>query len=181
MSSPKYIRLLLSFFALLFGVVVLSISLLTTSSIRSYGGGSSTSKSLYFDEAILPDHLLYPLVAVVDRLVLVSSSSEKQVQLMITFGQIRLEYAWGLLTKAKEEQALIALSKSQKYLNQAGYKIIEDDLVSNQELVNDCRQALKLSIEQTGIIMSIVTDTNKDLVYQLNMSNKELLKQLKNY
>jgi len=177
--TPKKARLLLSSLALTFGVVVLSVSLLSTSQVKSFGGSSASSKVLYFNEKILPDHLLYPVVAAADRLLLISSPNDKKIQLMISYGHIRLDYAWGLLAKGDEDQALIALTKSQKYFYLAGAKAVEQHNEIDESLIQSVKQALQSSINQTEKILSETDGINKDLANQLNNSNKELLKQLR--
>jgi len=168
--------MLLSFAALFIGAVVLSISLISTSQAESYSGVLSTNKKLYFHEALLPDHLLYPFVAIADRAILTLSPSSKKADLELAYGQIRLEYAWGLLEKQENEQALAALTKSQKYFFSACSRMLEQDFVHHEPEI--ARQALELSIAQSELLLKQINLANKDLANQLNHSNQLLLDQI---
>lgn len=177
--THKKIRILLSSIALLFGGVVLSISLISTSQAKSYEGVLATSKKLYFNDKILPDHLLYPVVATADKILLSVSSESRKVELLFTYGQIRLDYAQGLLEKGDKKQALVALTKSQKYFHQAVSSSIELKSESDSIDFDSERDLLEYSIVQSELLIKQLDIQGKDFAIRLNDDNKVLLNRLK--
>lgn len=173
--STKKIRILLSCFALLFGGLVLSISLISTSQAQSYEGVLATSKRLYFNDRILPDHLLYPAVAAADRVLLTVSPKSKKIELQLSYGQIRLDYAQGLLEKGDKKQALVALTKSQKYFHQAISDLLESEPNLNKIDRQSAKDILAVSILRSESLIEQLDTTGKDFAIQLNLDNKILL------
>lgn len=175
--TPKKLRLLLSFAALLFGTLVLSVSLISASQAVSYEGLLATQRKLYFNESLLPDHVLYPFVAAADRLLLTVSSRQQKLELQLAFGQIRMDYAYGLFDKGEEDMAIAALTKSQKYLNQAGMQL--SDFEFEQDLSLAVVNALEKNIKQSKEMIKKTEVKGRDLAIQLNESNSLLLNQLR--
>ncbi len=174
--TPKKIRLLLSSVALLFGVIILSISLISASQAASYEGLLATQKKFYFNDSLLPDHILYPFVAVADNLLMMVSSDQQKLELQLAYGQIRMDYAHGLFNKGEEEMALVALTKSQKYLNQAGMQLIDSEF--DEELILATVLALEENITQSKELIKKTKVKGREFAIQLNESNKLLLDQL---
>jgi len=176
--STKKIRIILSFFALVFGGIVLSISLISTSQAQSYEGVLATSKKLYFNDKILPDHLLYPAIAAADRVLLAVSPEPKKIELQLTYGKIRLDYAQGLLRKGDNKQALVALTKSQKYFHQAVTGYLELDSNSSDFNSQEIKKIFQESIFQSEKLIEQLDVTEKDFAIHLNLDNKILLERL---
>jgi hypothetical protein len=123
------LRLLFSLVALVFGLGIVGISLSAVSPVLSSGGEFKESqRELYWNGAILPDHLAYPVVMLVDKVRLESASPSERVELQIEYSQRRLVYAEALLEDDKVELAHSTLTKSQKYLLQAANEAIANDV-----------------------------------------------------
>lgn len=174
--TPLKLRLLLCSIALFFGVIVLSVSLISTNHSTAYEGLFASDRKLYFDEAILPDHLLYPFIALADRAFLTLAPADDKIEINLSYSQIRMDYAWGLFLKGEEEQALCALTKSQKYLHwavQASQK-----RASSDDLVQEIKEALKQNINQVEKMIDQTSHQNRDLASSLNDTSKYYLDQL---
>lgn len=176
--TTKKIRILFSCFALLFGGLVLSISLISTSQAQSYEGVLATSKKLYFNDKILPDHLLYPAVAAADRVLLTVSPKPKKIELQLSYGQIRLDYAQGLLEKGDKKQALVALTKSQKYFHQAISDLLELESSHSKIDHQSAKEILAASIIRSESLIKQLDTSEKDFAIRLNLENKILLEKL---
>lgn len=173
--TQKRLRLLFSSTALIFGALVLLVSLVSASQAVSYEGLFATQKKLYFNESLLPDHVLYPLVAAADRVVLVASSHKQKIKLHLTYSQIRMDYARALLDKDEQEMAVAALTKSQKYLNQAGTLLQENfDEELNEEIIKELENNIYLSKE----LVKKIDVRGTDLAIELNENNRLLLERL---
>lgn len=172
----KEIRLLLAGGALAIGLFIVGISLISTGRVISYEGTQATQKKLYFNQAVLPDHLFYPAVALADNALLMVVPANKQVELRLAYGQIRMDYAWGLWDKGEEELAIIALTKSQKYLNQAVTLMIELEMLG--EFGKEVELLLASNIEQADCLINQTDLVIKHLAQDLNQANRVLLQQL---
>ncbi len=178
LMSSKKTRLLLSFCAVCFGVLVLSISLISTNLALSSEGALATDRRLYFNEAILPDHLFYPVVAGADRLLLTLMPDEEKTRLQLAYSQIRLDYAWGLLHKGEQEMAASALSKSQKYINTVALAVIDRPQEYDSQFIHEVRQVLTFHLSQSDEVINRLNCPSRDLAIQLNDANHLLLDQL---
>ena len=172
----KKSRLFFSGLALTFGLVVLAMSLVSANQVVSYGGFAST-KSFYLSGKILPDHLAYPLVAAVDRIILVVAPVQEKIKLQLAYCRIRLDYARGLLAKGQSGMAVAALTKSQKYCSLADQQILDHELQG--DLRRQVIDALAQNIEQTQNLIFEFNPDQRSLAGQLNQHNRVLLDQLK--
>jgi hypothetical protein len=112
----KKIQLFLPSFAVIFGLVILLISLLVSEPTLSFKSQSQLSqRCFYLGEEILPDHLVYPLLMVADRLRLELASPVKQPQIQLEYAWQRLESSRQLMKKDRPQLALKTLEKSQLY------------------------------------------------------------------
>ncbi len=69
---------------------------------------------------ILPDHFLYPLKMIRDRIWLfLTTDSLKKAELLLTYADKRIWAAQMLLDKGKEDLAVTTATKAEKYLEQA--------------------------------------------------------------
>ena len=96
------------------------------------GAKKISAKKFYFGERILPDHVLYPAVMLVDRGLLVVASGESEIFLRIRLAQDRMIRAQKLLEKGEESLALSTLTKSQKYLILAVQEFMSDTEYSHE-------------------------------------------------
>jgi len=107
------------------------------------------------------------------------SPEPKKIELLFTYGQIRLDYAQGLLEKGDKKQALVALTKSQKYFHQAVLNSIELNTESNSANFHSERDLLEYSIVQSELLIRQLDIQGKDFAIRLNDDNKVLLNRLK--
>jgi hypothetical protein len=114
------IRLLLSSIAFVFGSGILLVSLfMSASQVSSSGQNTNEDHNLYFNRTLLPDHVFYPALMVVDRIQLETASDYERVFKDIEYAHRRLEYAEELLVLGKQDLALTTLTKAEKYLANA--------------------------------------------------------------
>ncbi len=112
----KKIKLILPSLAILFGLIILLISLMVSEPTISFKTQSQPSqRCFYWGEEILPDHLAYPLLMIADRLRLELASPVKQPQIQLEYAWQRLEKSRQLLKKNRPQLALKTLGKSQRY------------------------------------------------------------------
>lgn len=170
----KKIRLTLSIGALLFALIVLFISLISTNQVISYEDTATSRKRFYIGQTILPDHTAYPLVAAVDQILLLVAPSQKKISLKLTYGQIRMDYAQALMAKDEPSLTHTALTKSQKYLSSAALQVLEDDF-ANYDLKQEVARQLELNIEQATCLIRQLAPSQTTMAQQLNQNNKALL------
>jgi hypothetical protein len=125
-------RGLLSGGALAFGISVVWISLLFSVPAHSQEINRASLKQFYWDSEILPDHILYPVLMVADRVQLSLAEPEDKVYLQVLFAYQRLESSRQLLEKGEEALALSTLTKSQKYLLGAAHGVLELTAVDSE-------------------------------------------------
>lgn len=115
----KKINYLFILFAISFSVLVIIISLQSANQNLGVSNSKLMAGKFYVAKEILPDHSLYPLLMVVDRLRLELADPEKRVDLLVANANRRLFYSKKLLEKNNQALAFATLSKAIKYINQA--------------------------------------------------------------
>lgn len=133
----KKINYLFILFAILFSSAIILISLQSANKTQMVSKNKLMSGKFYVAKEILPDHSLYPLLMIIDRLRLELADSEKRIDLLVSNASRRLFYSRKLLEKDNQELAFVTLSKAIKYINQALEENIflleETSLNKNQE------------------------------------------------
>lgn len=172
----KRSRIFFSGLALTFGLAVMAVSLASANQVVSYGGSAGT-KSFYLSGKILPDHLIYPLVATVDRIILIAAPVQEKIKLQLAYCQIRLDYSRGLLDKGQPGMAMAALTKSQKYCGLAAQQALDHEIQG--DLRSQVVDELAQNIEQTQNLMAEFNPDQSSLANQLNQLNQLFLDQLK--
>lgn len=124
----RFLRLGFSALALTFGMSIVGVSLLTAGSVESIEGERMSERILYMNDEILPDHVLYPLVMVSDRVELELADEHEQLYIKIQYAEQRLGYAKQLVERGNTELALSTLTKAQKYLLAVGHSVLEHQL-----------------------------------------------------
>ncbi|NCN06985.1 MAG: hypothetical protein GW946_04050 [Candidatus Pacebacteria bacterium] len=114
--SSKKLRLISCTGALLFGLAILVTSLVAASQPFAYEASTAEHTTLYIGSRMLPDHALYPVAMVFDRVVLTTTGSKQKYLKQVSLAFERLESVAGLLQKDKPELAVSTLKKSQHYL-----------------------------------------------------------------
>ncbi len=172
----KFNRLIVSSSAVFFGILIMAVSLMSANSVVSYEGSLASQKRFYMGEAILPDHVLYPLVAAADRALLWITPAQQKAALQIAYGRIRLDYAKALLMKDELGMAQAALTKSQKYHSLAAEKVCQ--LEYNEVLIEFIIQALKENLMEVEAIIPQLAPQQRSLPEQLQDHNQALLQKL---
>ncbi len=171
----KKTRFLLSSLALVCGLFIVMVSLISTNQVISFEGPQGSQRKFYLGETILPDHMVYPVVAAADNLLLIFTSAEQKIELKKAYSQIRMEYAQALLAKDELALANNALTKSQKYINQAALEVLANE--DNTALTQEIQTQLGDNIEQAQDIIQQLPACQRSLAEQLNQSNQALLAQ----
>jgi hypothetical protein len=176
MMKLSQVSLILSFLALAVGIFIVGVSLLSANRVVSYSGTRVTCKKFYLSQEILPDHILYPIVAGFDRIILWMAPKKEKIYLRADYGRIRYRYAQGLLAKGKDDFALTTVTKSQKYYGLAAHSAI--DLPHAVKLKQYVARSLAENIQKTEKMSLKFTDDKRQVVSHLNDQNKLLLETL---
>jgi hypothetical protein len=169
-------RLILSILSVVIGVMVVGISLMSASNVASYSDAKASSKKFYFSPKILPDHVLYPVVAGMDRAILLAAPDEEKLYLYANYGWMRYEYAQKLLAKDSRDLALITLTKSQKYFSLALHQA-QQPAMSVTARTYAVEQA-KENISKANEMALHFVDSKRHVIMDLNRQNQALLEQV---
>lgn len=115
----KKVNYLFILFAVFFASLIIFVSLQSANKNQTATKNKLMAGKFYVAKEILPDHSLYPLLMVVDRLRLELADSEKRIDLLVSNANRRLFYSKKLLEKNSQDVAFTTLSKAIKYINQA--------------------------------------------------------------
>ncbi len=102
--------------AIFFGLAILLVSLMVAEPSVSFRNRSQLSqRRFYFGTEILPDHVAYPFLMLIDRLRLEMAPPLRRPQLQLEYAWQRLEDSRQLLAMNRHQLALETLNKSQRY------------------------------------------------------------------
>ena len=174
---PKKTVFIISVISLLIGFLILGLSLLMASPAYRVGEGGKVTRTFYVGETILPDHILYPVLNIQDKMAVSLAREQDKDLVEISIAQKRLQEAKALQARNPEAEALIVgtLQKSNNYFQkgmgglQAKEWEIPEKIIYLSEVMNRRRQTLneikmKLSDSWRSRIDEIIT--NEDLVKQ---------------
>lgn len=171
------LRLLLSVVGLLFGIGIISVSMMTSVNRPLAGNSSVADKEMYLGE-VLPDHLGYPVVAAIDRFYLETANPTERIQYQVKYSHRRLYYTQSLLAKGEETKdlALSTLTKSQKYLLKACQELAQNEVDdSTTQLVI---RALAYNINQVEDLTHQFPDSQRTIIDELRAQEQAALEQL---
>ena len=159
--------------AVTFGVSLVGISLVTASQVQSQSIGVS-QREMYFKDEVLPDHALYPLLMVKDRVLLETAQPEDRIHLRIEYAQRRMHYTKKLIAKGKFVTALSTATKAQKYLLTAALEAQEMELTEScmEEIVTSLRQ----QTEELKHVQAQYPDNGKRVLGALIAESEAFLK-----
>ena len=137
MQQTSWSKIQLIALGLWFGAAIFILFISFMSASRVYSGDSfaASRSSLYWGTQLLPDHILYPISAGFDRLQLQLSPAKSRPLIQVALAYRRLAAAEALVQKGKKNIALSTLTKSIKYMNQAGHVVLSSrktDITPNQ-------------------------------------------------
>jgi len=112
-------QVLAMFGFVLMGFAILIVSLVASNRALVGHQMRFSAARVYVHGPMLPDHPLYAVLMVRDRVGLWSASPEEKVPLKVTYAEERRERAMALLDQGQHSLAVSTFSKSQKYLLQA--------------------------------------------------------------
>lgn len=172
-------KILLPILAILFGMFIFISSLFSYSQKNSFIDEKVSSKKLYFSKRILPDHLFYPLLMIVDRGLLIISSDEAKIFLRIRLAQDRMISSQNLLKKGEEPLALSTLTKSQKYLILAA-----NSYLSNNNFSSEAGHAILYALNENTINLLKIESVFKNIptgpIHDLVEESKTLIVSVSN-
>lgn len=146
--------------------VILIVSLLSAAKQGADRGLTASGLTWYWGSEILPDHLLYPSLMLVDRVALMNSKTpQNRVYMQVNYAYRRAQAAAALVQKKKPELALTTMSKAQKYLNQAASEALVADLpVVDKRMVI---KAIEYHNEQLKMLLPSFTTYDQGVLNQL--------------
>lgn len=162
--------------ALSTAVGILFISLSTVSAVQS-ASGVDQPKHFYMEGTLLPDHVAYPIVMMVDRAHLEAATPVEQVYLKTEYANRRLEYAEKLLEKDNSNLAVTTITKSQKYLLSAARQAIENDM--SDTVIKHVIATIEYHKEQTALLANQLSDNERAIIDGLNEECSVIVEQLK--
>ncbi len=144
----KHLHVIGSLFAVVFGVSLVAISLISASQVQSQGL-EVAEKKMYFEDEMLPDHALYPVKMARDRVVLELSRPDDRIVLRIEYAASRMRAALLLLERGQYALALSTATKAQKYLLTAVLEAHATDIRAEQmSLVKEALHAQTTQLEE---------------------------------
>lgn len=171
-------RLVLSFFAFLIGLGVIGTSLMNTSTGIAAGQTSISSKQMYLGE-VLPDHVAYLVITIMDKFYLETATPTERIHYEIKYSHRRLEYAKALLEKGEDKQdlALATITKSQKYLIKAFSEA--EQIVDLSDSTKDLLQrALIFNIREVKELTLKFPDYDRTVMDELRQQEQMMLDKL---
>lgn len=126
------IRILTSAGALLFGLLVVVVSLLSAQPVRSVET-VRVPKQLYLGKEVLPDHLLYPVLMGLDRVRLERSPAGEKPMITVNYAFRRFDTAELLLEKDEPTLAFHTLEKGHVYLQRSALLVSQDHASTPEE------------------------------------------------
>ncbi len=169
-------RFFLSLIALVFASGILFISLGNATTAFSTGGTSFSEKTLYFDE-ILPDHVLYPALMIVDRVQLETAPPNERIFMQVEYAHRRLEYAEQLLETNKQDLAVTTITKAEKYLYNAAQE--SQHLESPESVTQRLIKAIEYHSKRIKELSPQFTDSNRSIIDRALAENDFLLETLR--
>lgn len=118
-------RVLFILSGLVSAVFILGLSL-TSSVMSAHSSTGIMGRAFYVNDKILPDHITYPVLMIIDRARLETATPLERMYLMTEYANRRLVYASELHNKAQYDLAVTTLTKAQKYLLYAGGLVLSE-------------------------------------------------------
>jgi len=118
------------------GMLVIAISI--NSSVQTIYPTSQLQAShrhFYLSNTILPDHVAYPLLMMVDKIQLEITPFPDRLWLQAEYGWRRLDYVHQFLDKDNHALALTAFTKSQKYFLNATQETLDANTTDEVKLM----------------------------------------------
>lgn len=170
-------RLLLSSLAFVFAVSILLTSLASASQANSSGTKVNDSRELYFNREILPDHVIYPVLMVADRIKLETANHTDRIFLELQFSNARLEMANQLFAQGKKTIGVTTLTKSLKYLQDAA--LDAQQVAAPASVRSVIIRAIEYNGKEVTKLMPAIPDQDQQAIKQLLGENVVIATSLK--
>lgn len=161
------------------GSLILLISLFSAAKLGTDRDATASGRGFYWTTEILPDHVLYPFLMVIDRVALQTTHDPaKRVYMQVNYAHRRLTSAQLLAAKQKNSLALTTLTKAQKYLSQAA-----QDALTYQVPIPERRMVIKAIENQDQLAEELAphfTPYDQGVLNQLRNESKILAETLAN-
>jgi len=167
----------LGLIGLVFGLTIFVVSLFSANQLYSTRTSSASCRSFYWGEQVLPDHIFYPVLVGMDRLLLIIARGDEEIKLKIDYGHLRWEMAQALQAKGKTEMAVSTLTKSQKYFHQVAQQVLVEN--SSEKMKKYVSRNLSFNIQQAQQLAKSFNDEQRSVIDELNAQNLVLLKELR--
>ena len=172
----RLVRVFLSLGALSFGALVMGASLIAVRPVSSTTD-PATARTLYFGQAILPDHVLYPGLMIADRVKLELSDPEERIYVQVNYASRRLDSTRALLERDNIPRATDTLTKSQKYVITAAHEALQPGI--SPEIRSYVLKALEYHDHQVEQLLPAFEGSNQQAITQLRQESKSLQERLK--
>jgi hypothetical protein len=160
-------------------IVILLISLFSAAKLGTDRDANASGRGFYWTKEILPDHVLYPFLMVIDRVALETTHDPAQrIYMQVNYAHRRLISAQLLADKQKNSLALTTLTKAQKYLSQAA-----QDALTHQVSIPERRMVIKAIENQDQLAVQLAphfTTYDQGVLNQLRSESKILAEKLAN-
>jgi hypothetical protein len=170
-------RLLLSSCALFLSFGILALSLTTASAAQSSTGSFEAShRQFYWGDDVLPDHVVYPVLMLIDKAKLESASPTERIYTQVEYGNRRFEYTHALIEKENPELALTTATKGYKYLIHAGQEALDSD--ASPSLKQHVIKAIEYQDKQLAELRNSFSDADRAVLDQLQAEGESLKNRL---
>lgn len=119
------------------------------------------------DRPYLPDHPLYPFKMLSDRIILLVTPKEQQIERKIEYANIRLSYASRLLATGRRSLALSTATKAEKYLLSASQEFLMQNPRTSSESGDRIVRAISFHKTTLLSMKDSFTDEQKAVVDNL--------------
>ncbi len=161
----KKFRLISSLLLLIIAFSVLSLSLSTANkAFCSEEKTYASQKKFYLGEEVLPDHVAYPFLMVIDRLKLETAFEKEKPYIEVEYAFARLSKVKKLLQKDQIAIAHSTLTKSQKYLLKAAQDAQNNTSINAKKHVY---YSISKHSETTEALMDEFSNEQKNIIHHL--------------
>lgn len=169
------LQALLSCLGLFLAASILSISVFSiiASPVSGADGTSSSTRTLYFTDEILPDHVLYPAMMAVDRVQLTIANPAEKILLQVEYADRRLASGLELLEKKNQSLAVTTLTKAEKYLQQAALAAQQPDVPERTRHI--IKESIHFHANSLREVSPQLSDTDRSVIDKLLLENEAVL------
>lgn len=171
-------RLGLSILALTVGLGILGLSLTAVTPAQSASGVfEASSRHVYWNDEILPDHMAYPALMVLDRVKLEAAVPTERVYLQVEYGTHRLSYVQKLIDKDNKPLALSTATKGYKYLLNAAQDSLDQEMP--EPVQRYVLKAIEFHLKEMPEIEMQLADSDRAILDALKEENRVMVTKLR--